>query len=794
MNDITHVKEAEAKPTDGQTGFGPLHLSEQYTQNRELSWLRFNERVLMEGYDESVPLYERLGFASIFTSNLDEFFMIRMGGLHDLSLLKKPPIDNKSFETPQQQLDHVYEACVPLYEKRDELFSAIETKLWDFDVRRFTSATLSTHDRKDVDNWATREVLPLLSPQIIDPSHPFPHLENGAIYIAVRLKDKVAGDTKLVGLLPVPRVLQRTYRLSSDGLYYILIEDVIATLADQVFDMFTITEKCTVRVARNADIDPDDETWDDDLSYRGRMQKVLRKRTRLAAVRLEVQGEKGNTESKLVKFLTERLGLTSKQVFYTVTPTDLSYVYALTDAIPAGLRTSLLYRPFSPQESPDVNPDRPMADQIAEKDILLYYPYESMDPFLRLLRECASDTETISIKITLYRIATKSRLAESLITAAGNGKEVSVLMELRARFDEENNLEWAKRLEEAGCNVIYGMPNYKVHSKICLITRNSGGAIQRITQLGTGNYNEKTARLYTDYSLMTCDKVISEDANTFFRNLSIGSLEGDYSALKVAPLGLRPAVIDGIDREIAKAHAGEPSLLTFKMNSLTDRHIIDKLIEASCAGVEVNLIIRGICCLLPGIPGESENIKVMSIIGRLLEHARIYVFGIGDDPSMLLSSADMMTRNNERRIEIAYPILDPELKERILNMLELQSTDTVKGRTIDREGLLCRIPLEEGEKPFNFQEYFMRRAEDRAARARAEHGAAQAMAAHPGSLMLEARNAAQSTAKDVRVASTDNASTGDASTTALAMRGQTSHGSFSHWLAHLLRAWADRLG
>ncbi len=772
----------EEGPEGEQVGFGPLNLSEQYTQNREISWLRFNERVLLEGSDESVPLYERLGFTSIFTSNLDEFFMIRVGGLHDLSLLKKPPIDNKSFETPQQQLDHVYQACVPLYKKRDELFAAIESQLWDFDIRRFTSVTLSTHDRKDVDNWAAREVSPLLSPQIIDPSHPFPHLENGAAYVAVRLKDRDAGDTKLVGLLPVPKALERTYRLSGDGLYYILVEDVIATLADQVFDMFTITEKCIVRVTRNADIDPDDETWDDDLSYRGRMQKVLRKRTRLAAVRLEVQGEEGKDGNKLVKFLAERLELAPEQIFHTRAPIDLSYVPSMVEMIPAGLKPSLLYRPFSPQESPEVDPVRPMAEQIAERDILLHYPYESMDPFLRLLHECAGDAETISIKITLYRIATKSRLAESLITAAENGKEVTVLMELRARFDEENNLEWAKRLEDAGCNVIYGMPGYKVHSKICLITRNTSGAIQRITQLGTGNYNEKTARLYTDYSLMTCDKVIGEDANTFFRNLSIGSLEGDYSALEVAPLGLRPAVIDGIDREIAKAHAGEPGLLTFKMNSLTDRHIIDKLIEASCAGVRVNLVIRGICCLLPGIPGESENIKVMSIVGRLLEHARIYIFGAGDDPTILLSSADMMTRNNERRVEIAYPVLDPELKRRVTDMVEVQRTDTVKGRIVDSKGLLRRIPCEEGAKPFDSQEYFMRLSEDRAVRARAERGAAQAMAARSNKPMIEAKDAG----RQVDAGTTTR-------TTELAPTGRTPHGGFPAWLAHLLRAWADRL-
>ena len=704
-------------------GFGPHRLPYQYTQNRELSWLRFNERCLMEGADPTVPLLERLSFVSIFTSNLDEFFMVRVGGLADLALLKHQPVDSKSFETPTQQLDNIYRACVPLYKQRDQLFFQIDEQLRPYNIRRISMDTLTDHERSEVHEVAENDILPLLSPTVISRSHPFPFLENTQLYIAVRLKAKNANGDKedFMGLIPIPKALPRIYRLPGDGMYYVLIEDIVMGLADRVFENYNVTERCVIRVTRSAEIDPDEVVWEDEGSYRSHMKKVLKKRKRLAPMRLEVQGSIG---SKLQKYLLEKLGLTPEKLFVAQAPLDLTYVYDLSDHVGEATVRALSYLPFSPQESPDVDPALPMADQILQKDILLYYPYQSMDPFLRLLRESANDPATISIKITLYRVAKNSRLCESLIAAAENGKDVTVLMELRARFDEQNNIEWAERLEQAGCTVLYGEPRFKVHSKICLITRSVEGCVQRITQLGTGNYNEKTARLYTDYSLMTADRVIGEDANAFFRNMSTGNLEGEYKSLRVAPVSLRPAILQGIDGQIALAKAGKPAALVFKMNSLTDKKVIDRLVDASMAGVKVNLIIRGICCLLPGIKGETDNIQVISIVGRLLEHARVYAFGVGDERAVLLSSADMMTRNTEHRVEIAYPVLDPELRRRVVKMLELQLSDNVKARRIDEYGELHHIKRADDAPQIDAQAELMKRSIELAESARSHREAA----------------------------------------------------------------------
>ncbi|MDO5044540.1 MAG: polyphosphate kinase 1 [Coriobacteriia bacterium] len=683
-----------------------------YTQNRELSWLRFNERVLEESTDTSVPLYERLKFVSIFTSNLDEFFMVRVGGLNDLSLLKTEPVDNKSNQTPSQQLESIFEAMPRLYTMRAESFKELEENLENYQIKRLTPDTLSPEQFKFVNDYVQSFLLPILNPQIIESRHPFPNLKNLGLYCAFILDTKE--DKGLLGMIEVPQSEARVIYLpgeDSDNLSYILIEDAILACAAQSFGEVSVVGQAVIRLTRNADIDPDEVIFDEDDNYRQHMKRVLKKRMRLQPVRLEIQGE---LDPKIVKQIRKTLDLQANQVIYSSCPVEQSYIWEIEDHIPGFLTTELLYEPFSPQPSIEFDPHRSVTEQIYAQDKLLWYPYESMTPFLELIHEAAFDPEVISIKITLYRIAKKSKLAESLIAAAENGKEVTVLMELRARFDEENNIIWAERLEDAGCTVTYGQEGFKVHSKICQITRRVDGHIIRLTQLGTGNYNEKTAGIYSDFSYMTADDRIGDDANTFFRNMSIGNLNGTYNYLGVAPSSLKPLIMMGINKEIFKAKANKPAGLIFKMNSLTDRDVIDKLVEASQAGVDVKLIIRGICCLLPGIPGKTERIEVRSIAGRFLEHARVYAFGVNAD-RIYLSSADMMTRNTEHRVEIAYPILDVRLRQMVMDVLQVQLKDNVKARILGADGIYRKVERGPEEAEFISQEYFMDVAKQNAA-------------------------------------------------------------------------------
>lgn len=678
-----------------------------YTQNRELSWLQFDNRVLDEACDESIPLLERLKMASIFESNLDEFVMIRMGSLSELASLKRTPVDNKSNQTPDQQLAAIYASLPPLIRRHDEAVRSLEDALAEVGIQRVGWEEYTPQDVSAVENFFDDMVLPVTSPQIIDPRHPFPNLRNDALYCVFNLADsKEAG---LLGMIEVPPNLPRVVELakSSRVFRYTLIEDVILACATELFGDYHTSQRAVIRVTRNADIDPDEGTFDMEEDYRQHIKKVLKKRMRLNPVRLEVQGTFGKA---LVKRMRKALGLGEQQVFSVGTPMRMGeYVFGLEGQVSPALASELTYPPFSPQPPASVNPDLPMHEQIKDHDILLYYPYESMEPFLRLLHESAQDPDVMQIKITLYRVAKKSRLCESLIAAAENGVDVTVVMELRARFDEENNIEWAERLSDAGCTVLYGSAGFKVHSKICQITRRSNGEVVRITQLGTGNYNEKTAALYCDYSYMTADPRIGEDANRFFRNMQIGNLRGEYNYLGVAPMSLKPLIMRGLNREIAKARAGEEAYVCFKMNSLTDREVIDKLSEASCAGVKVDLIIRGISCLLPGVPGKTENISIRCIVGRMLEHARVYMFGTERD-TVYLSSADMMTRNTEHRVEIAYPLLEPETRAQVAADIQVQLDDNVKARILGPDGSYSRVPVEAGEALVNSQLFFMRRA------------------------------------------------------------------------------------
>lgn len=678
-----------------------------YTQNRELSWLRFDNRVLDEAFDESVPLFERLKFVSIFESNLDEFLMVRVGGLSDLAELKKQPVDNKSNMTASEQVDAVMDEMPGLLTRWESIFKNIEGKLDTLGVHRARVDSLTPEERTFVTRYFQAYVSPVISPLVIDPRHPFPNLRNGALYLACGL-DGVTDEESLLGLIEIPASMNRVVEIPSPtGTYsYILLEDVILACLDSCFGSYKPLDRALIRVTRNADIDPDGEGVEEEEDYRQHMKRILKKRLRLQPVVLAVSG---SLEKATLKTIRKALELSRRSVFTCDIPLDLGYVFGIEGKIPEHLRNELLFTPFKPQPNPTIDMARSIREQVLQHDKLLFYPYEAMNPFLDLVHEAAYDPECISLRITLYRVAKQSRLCESLIDAAENGKEVTVLMELRARFDEQNNIEWAERLEEAGCTVIYGSEGFKCHSKICQLTYREGMALTRLTLLGTGNFNEKTAKLYSDFMLMTAHPGIGEDANLFFRNLSLGNLRGDYRFLGVAPVGLKPLIMRGLDREIQRALAGEPARVFFKLNSLTDREVIDKIAEASCAGVRVDMIIRGISCLKPGVPGKTENVHVRSIVGRFLEHARVYAFGVDSD-MIYLSSADMMTRNTEHRVEIAFPVLDPTCRALVHEYMGMQLRDNVKARSLTSDGTWVPVERAEGEKPFNSQEALLERA------------------------------------------------------------------------------------
>lgn len=678
-----------------------------YTQNRELSWLRFDNRVLDEAFDESVPLFERLKFVSIFESNLDEFLMVRVGGLSDLAELKKQPVDNKSNMTASEQVDAVMAEMPGLLTRWESIFKSIEGKLDTLGVHRARIDSLTPEERTFVTRYFQAYVSPVISPLVIDPRHPFPNLRNGALYLACGL-DGVTDEESLLGLIEIPASMNRVVEIPSPtGTYsYILLEDVILACLDSCFGSYKPLDRALIRVTRNADIDPDGEGVEEEEDYRQHMKRILKKRLRLQPVVLAVSG---SLEKPTLKTIRKALELSRRSVFTCDIPLNLGYVFGIEGKVPEHLRNELLFTPFKPQPNPTIDMTRSIREQVLQHDKLLFYPYEAMNPFLDLVHEAAYDPECISLRITLYRVAKQSRLCESLIDAAENGKEVTVLMELRARFDEQNNIEWAERLEEAGCTVIYGSEGFKCHSKICQLTYREGMALTRLTLLGTGNFNEKTAKLYSDFMLMTAHPGIGEDANLFFRNLSLGNLRGDYRFLGVAPVGLKPLIMRGLDREIQRALVGEPARVFFKLNSLTDREVIDKIAEASCAGVRVDMIIRGISCLKPGVPVKTENVHVRSIVGRFLEHARVYAFGVDSD-MIYLSSADMMTRNTEHRVEIAFPVLDPTCRALVHEYMGMQLRDNVKARSLTSDGTWVPVERAEGEKPFNSQEALLERA------------------------------------------------------------------------------------
>ena len=670
-----------------------------YSQNRELSWLKFNERVLEEAKDPSVPLLERLKFVAIFTSNLDEFFMIRVGSLFDMAAADPKAIDSRSGMTPSEQISAILREVAPLYKERDKVFTDIRKQLSPYGICGLAFKELEQNEKKYVRKYFRDQVLPVLSPQIVDANHPFPHLLNKEIYVTANLR--TANNKVRLGIVPVPSYIPDVIYLPGHDIRYIGMEKVIMEFLDMIFTKYEITDRNYICVTRNADVTPDDESLEINDDFRKRMKKTLHKRRKMAVVRLET-AEKLTLENE--RYFCEKFQITKEQIFRTKMPLKFNYVFAIANKLPDSMKRTLTDWSFSPQEAPDLA-DTGLIRQIKKEDHLLFYPYESMDPFLRLIKEAAYDPNVLTIKITIYRLASKARLVEYLCAAAENNKEVTVLIELRARFDEQNNIDWSERLEEAGCRVIYGFEGYKVHSKICLITYRNRNDIQYITQIGTGNYNEKTAAMYTDLSLMTANQEIGEDAAAFFKNMSISNLDGVYRHLIVSPTSLKPGILACMDEEIARGSAGR---IIMKMNSVTDEDFIAKVCEASRAGVRVDLLVRGICCVLPGVKGYTDNVTVTSIVGRYLEHPRIFSFGTGERQKIYIGSADMMTRNTEKRVEVACPILDSKIKKKINHYLAVMLEDNVKARVLGPDGIYRK---KEQKEPFvNSQEVFMKEA------------------------------------------------------------------------------------
>lgn len=679
--------------------------------NRELSWLKFNERVLEEAESNLTPLCERLSFASIYQSNLDEFFMVRVGSLVDQEHLSPELRENKTQMTPAEQLHEVLKTVRGLNERRDFIYAKLLGRIEEAGVRLVDFKKIGRQESEKLERYFDCEIAPLISPIIVGRRQPFPFLRNRDIY-AVAVLERKNGKRRLgiVGCSAgvFPRLIEVATNENPNEKTYMLAEELILHFLPKVFSGYTIREKSLIRVTRNADIDAD-ALYEEDIDYREFMAELIKRRRRLAPVRLELSRE---LDAESLHALCKYMDVHKDHVFKNNSPLDLSFLFEIED----GLRqkTELFYERRIPQRSPAITAGRPVLDQIREGDKLLSYPYESMKPFLTMLQEAANDDSVVSIKMTLYRVAKQSKIVETLIEAAENGKDVLVLVELKARFDEENNIEWSRRLEEAGCNVIYGLDGYKVHSKLCLIQRMENGHAAYCTQIGTGNYNEKTARLYTDLSVMTHDQEIGREAAEVFRTLSMGETVQETEHLLVAPHCLQNRVLAMIDEEIARARGGEDAYIGIKINSLTDRAIIDRLAQASCEGVRIDLIVRGICCLIPGVPGATENIRVISVVGRFLEHSRIYIFGRGARAKVYIASADFMTRNTLRRVEVAAPIRDEGLKAEITEMFDTLLADNVQAREMQPDGsYVRRQPL--GEEPRNAQEIFYQRAYERAA-------------------------------------------------------------------------------
>ena len=683
-------------------------MQKEIFMNRELSWLKFNERVLEEAENIKVPLCERLSFAAIYQSNLDEFFMVRVGSLIDQELLGKGERENKTQMTAQEQIRAILPRVQELNTRKDIVYTQIMHSLEKQGVRLVDFHKITQQESARLRAYFQAEIEPLLSPSVIGKRQTFPFLRNRELYAVAALENK--SGKKRLGIIPCVntgsgKIFSRLINVKGSDMY-MLSEDLILHYMPRIFKGYQVKEKAIIRITRNADIDAD-ALYDEDLDYRDFMEKLIKKRKKLAPLRLEIEGD---LSGETVKALCGHLDLNSCYVYYAKSPLDLSFAYEIQDLLRKN--TQLFFEKHVPQKSPMFSQGQPILDQIRKEDKLLSYPYESIKPFLQMLHEAANDPDVISIKMTLYRMARQSKVVEYLIEAAENGKEVFVLVELKARFDEENNIEWSRLLEDAGCRVIYGLDGYKVHSKLCLITKRSEDRIEYYTQVGTGNYNEKTSRLYTDLSFMTSNVQIGMEAARIFQALAMGQTPDELKHLLAAPNCLQNRVIEMIDGQIELAKSGQPSYIGLKMNSLTDKKIIDKLVEASQAGVKIDMVIRGICCLIPGVQGYTENISVRSIVGRFLEHSRIYIFGVKENARVYIASADFMTRNTLRRVEVAAPIENEKLKKLLLDMFDVMLHDNQKARVElpDTTYAMASALELQNDPPLNAQEYFYEKA------------------------------------------------------------------------------------
>lgn len=674
--------------------------------NRELSWLKFNERVLEEAENPEVPLCERMTFVSIYQSNLDEFFRVRVGSLQDQMLISTEIRENKTKMTSAEQIRAIIKEVKKLNQRKDKAYEKLMKKIEEYGITLINHASAKSEEKKFLEKYFMKEIMPLSSPTIVGKRQPFPFLKNGEIYAVVVLETR--NKKERIGIIPCSNnMLTRMVELPGGKGRYMLIEDLILHYIGKVFKGYKVKGKSLLKVVRNADIDAD-AAYDEDLDYREFMEDLMKQRKKLSPVRIDLSREMDET---VVDALCRYLDVTPDRVFRSEAPLDVSFVFQLQDLLRRN--TELFYEKRVPQKSPEFKDGQSILQQITQEDKLLSYPYDSIRPFLKMLTEAAEDDSVISIKMTLYRLAKQSKVIEALCEAAENGKEVVVLVELRARFDEENNIRWSRMLEEAGCQIIYGLEHYKVHSKLCLITRRGENGIQYITQIGTGNYNEKTARLYTDLSLMTANEQIGMDAARVFQALAKGEVVEDMEHLLVAPKCLQSKVIEKIEEQIQKQKNGETAYIGLKMNSLTDKRIIDKLIDASKAGVKIDMIVRGICCLIPGVEGETENIHVISVVGRFLEHSRIYIFGNGEEAQYYIGSADFMTRNTVKRVEVAAPVYSERLKKRLQDLFDLMLSDNKKARKEDAKGTYSVVECK--GQPINSQELLYQEAYAKAA-------------------------------------------------------------------------------
>ena len=653
-----------------------------YMMNRELSWLKFNERVLNEAGNPKVPLAERLTFVSIYQSNLDEFYRVRVGTLMDQMDVSEVVRENKTNMTSEEQVKAIIRATRELEEKKTVIYEQLMGELEPKGIRLINFNKLSAEEGKILEEYFDREIAPYLSANIVSKQQPFPFLKNKDIY-AVALLESKGGKTRTAIIPCSNNVFRRLIDIPTRKGTFLLSEELILQFLPKFFKNYSVKEKSLIRVTRNADIDTE-MIYDEDLDYRDAMENLIKERKRMNPVRMEFTG---TLNKKMMHALCKTIHVEKEHVFRSDVPLDLSFVFAIQSYLKNTNAGELFYPRRTPRPTPQLNDKESLIPQILEKDVLLSYPFESMKSFINLLYEAAEDESVVSIKMTLYRLANKSQIVDALVEAAENGKEVVVLVELRARFDEENNIEYSRKLEEAGCRVIYGLNGYKVHSKLCLISRKTEQGVSYVTQIGTGNYNEKTSALYTDLSLITGNQEIGKEAAEVFAALLRGETVEETHLLLVAPKCLQNKVLDMIEEEIQHVKNGEEGYIGIKINSLTDKVIISKLVEASQAGVKIEMIVRGICCLIPGVKGYTENITVISIVGRFLEHSRIYRFGTKERENVYIASADFMTRNTPRRVEVAAPVLDERLKNQLAWMFETMMKDDEKGKCLTEKGI-----------------------------------------------------------------------------------------------------------